>query len=98
MRRRVMPQGSSPPGAAGERRRLLRWAGWFAAVNAAVLAIVGAPYLWHYAALGRRVSWSYAVVAYVGQLGALACVPLLVLLGTAVAIAPRARLVLPLGV
>jgi len=93
-----MVQRSRPLGTDGQRRRLLRWVSWFAAVNAAVLAIVGAPYLWHYAALGRRVSWSYAVVAYIGQLGALACVPLLVLLWAAVAIAPRARLVLPLGV
>jgi len=80
------------------RRRLLRWANWFAVVNVAVLAIVGAPYLWHYAALGRSVSWSYAIVAYVGHLGALACLPLLVLLSPAVALIPRARFVLPLGV
>ena len=80
------------------RRRLLRWASWFAVVNAAVLVTVGIPYLWHYAALGRSVSWSYAVVAYVGHLSALACIPLLVVLGAAVAVAPRARLVLPLGV
>jgi len=80
------------------RRRLLRWTNWFAAVNAALLMIVGLPYLWHYAALGHSVSWSYALVAYVGQLGALACIPLLVLLSAVVALVPRARLVLPLGV
>jgi len=80
------------------RRRLLRWASWFALVNAAVLAIVGVPYLWHYAALGRSVSWSYAIVAYIGHLGALACIPLLVLLWPVAVIVPRVRLVLPLGV
>ena len=80
------------------RRRLLRWTNWFVVVNVAVLAIVGVPYLWHYAALGRSVSWSYAIVAYVGHLGALAFLPLLVLLLPAVALIPRARFVLPLGV
>ena len=54
------------------RRRLLRWVGWFAVVNAALLALVGLRYLWHYATLGRAVSWSYALVAYVGHLSALA--------------------------
>jgi membrane-anchored protein YejM (alkaline phosphatase superfamily) len=80
------------------RRRLLRWVGWFAVVNAALLALVGLRYLWHYAALGRAVSWSYALVAYVGHLSALACIPLLLLLVPVVALLPRPRLVLPLGV
>ena len=80
------------------RRRLLRWVGWFAVVNAALLALVGLRYLWHYAALGRAVSWSYALVAYVGHLSALACMPLLLLLVPVVALLPRPRLVLPLGV
>jgi len=80
------------------RRRLLRWVGWFAVVNAALLALVGLRYLWHYAALGRAVSWSYAFVAYVGHLSALAGIPLLLLLAPVVALLPRPRLVLPLGV
>ena len=80
------------------RRRLLRWIGWFGAVNAALLALVGLRYLWHYAALGRAVSWSYALVTYVGHLSALACIPLLVLLVPLVALVPRPRLVIPLGV
>ena len=80
------------------RRRLFRWLGWFAVVNAALLALIGLRYLWLYAALGRTVSWSYALVAYVGHLSALACIPLLVLLVPVAALVPRARLVLPLGV
>jgi membrane-anchored protein YejM (alkaline phosphatase superfamily) len=80
------------------RRRLFRWAGWFALANAAVLGVVGLPYLWHYAALGRAVSWAYALVAYVGHLGVLACLPLLLVLVPVVAVIPRPRLVLPLGV
>jgi membrane-anchored protein YejM (alkaline phosphatase superfamily) len=80
------------------RGRLLRWLGWFVVVNAALLGIIGLRYLWLYAALGRTVSWSYALVAYVGHLSALGCVPLLVVLVPVAALIPRARLVLPLGV
>lgn len=80
------------------RRRLLRWLGWFAVVNAAVVGIIGLRYLWLYTALGPTVSWSYALVAYVGHLSALACLPLFVVLAPVVAVLPRARLVLPLGV
>ena len=80
------------------RRRLLRWAGWFAGVNAALLALVGLRYLWHYAALGGAVSWSYALAAYVGHMSALAGVPLLLLLVPVVVLLPRPGLVLPLGV
>ena len=80
------------------RRRLLRWLGWFAAVNAALFAIIGLRYLWLYAAVGSSVSWSYALVAYVGHLSALAGIPLLVLLVPVAALVPRARVVLPLGV
>ena len=43
-------------------------------------------------------SWPYALVAYVGHMGALAGAPLLVLLVPMVALIPRPRLVLPLGV
>ena len=80
------------------RRRLLRWLGWFALVNAALIGIIGRRYLWLYAALGGARSWSYALVAYVGHMSALACVPLLVLLVPVAALIPRPRLVLPLGV
>src|SRR5207249_10280950 len=90
--RRARPTGVSP------RKRLLRWLGWFAVVNAALLGIIGLRYLWLYAALGRTVSWSYALVASVGHLSALACDPLLVLLVPVATLIPRARLVLPLGV
>ena len=80
------------------RRRLLRWVGWFAAVNAALFGVIGLRYLWLYTTLGRAVSWSYALVAYVGHMSALAGVPLLVLLLPVAALVPRARLVVPLGV
>src|SRR5215470_8179081 len=79
------------------RRRLLRWGSWFAAVNAALMAAVGAPYLWYYFALGPSLAWLYAVVAYVGHLSALAYLTFLLLVPV-IALAPRPRLVLPLGV
>jgi uncharacterized protein len=80
------------------RLRLFRWLGWFALANAGLLAIIGLRYLWLAAALGRALSWPYALVAYVGHMGALAGAPLLVLLVPVVALIPRPRLVLPLGV
>ena len=81
------------------RRRLLRWASWFAVANSALLAVVGLRYLWHYSAVGSStVGWAYAILAYAGHLTALAYVPLLVLLVPVVALIPRPRVVLPLGV
>lgn len=80
------------------RRRLLRWAGWFAAANAALLAVVGLRYLWHYAALGADAAWGHALVAYAGHLGTLVTVPLALLLVPAIGVLTRARVVVPLGV
>ena len=74
------------------RQRLLRWANWFALVNAAVLALVGLRYLWHYAALSPSVSWGYALLAYLGQLSAFAYAPILLLLPVVVLI-PQPRVV-----
>src|SRR5262249_38070996 len=72
--------------------------GWFALANAALIGIIGLRYLWLYTALGRAVSWSYALVAYVGHMSAFACVPLLVLLVPVALVIPRPRVVLPLAV
>lgn len=80
------------------RRRLLRWANWFALVNAAVLALIGAQYLWQYSApLSPALAWTYAVVASAGHMAALAYSPLLVLIPVLVLL-PWPRVVLPLGV
>src|SRR6185503_20455748 len=62
------------------RRRLLRWASWFAVANAALLALIGLRYLWLYARLSPSVAWGYAPVAYVGHVTALAYLPCLVVL------------------
>ena len=79
------------------RRRLCRWGSWFAVANAALMAVVGLRYLWHYRPLDPLVAWAYAVIAYVGHLSALAYIPFLLLLPVIVLI-PQPRVVLPLGV
>ena len=80
------------------RWRLLRWGSWFAIANAAVLAIVGLRYLWYYSTLGPSPAWVYAILAYVGQMSALAYLPFLLLLAPAIALLPRPRVILPLAV
>jgi uncharacterized protein len=79
------------------RRRLLRWGSWFAIANAALLGIVGLRYLWYYSALTPSFAWVYAVLAYVGQLSALAYIPFLLLMPVMLLL-PRPGLILPLGV
>jgi membrane-anchored protein YejM (alkaline phosphatase superfamily) len=79
------------------RRRLLRWGGWFALVNAGVLALVGLRYLWYYSAVGPSVAWIYALAAFVGQMAVFAFVPLLLLVPV-ILLLPSPRLIVPLGV
>jgi membrane-anchored protein YejM (alkaline phosphatase superfamily) len=79
------------------RRRLLRWASLFAAVNAGLLILVGLRYLWSYAWLGPSVAWIYAGLALAGQMSVFAYVPFLALVPVIVLI-PRPRVVMPLGV
>src|SRR5258705_7698139 len=74
------------------RRRLLRWASWFALVNVVLLALVGLRYLWYYATLGPSMAWIYALLAFVGQMSAFAFVPMLCLLPV-ILLLPRPRLV-----
>jgi hypothetical protein len=80
------------------RRRLLRWAGWFALANAGLVAGVGLRYLWIYATAGPASAWIYVGLAYAGHMSALAVVPLLAALVPAAALCPRARVVCTLGV
>jgi uncharacterized protein len=79
------------------RWRLLRWANGFALVNAALLAVVGLRYLWYYSPLHPLVGWTYAGLAYVGHLSALAYFPILLLVPVMLLI-PWPRLLLPLAV
>jgi len=83
--------------AVSARRRLLRWGSWFAVVNAALMAVVGLRYLWYYFALGPSFAWIYVIIAYVGHFSALACLVFLLMVPV-IALIPRPRLVLALGV
>ena len=78
-------------------KRLGRWAGWFALVNVALLALIGLRYLWQYSRLAPSTGWLYAVIAFLGHMGALACVPLLLLLPVMLLI-PKPRIIVPLAV
>jgi membrane-anchored protein YejM (alkaline phosphatase superfamily) len=80
------------------RRRLLRWAGWFAVVHAGLLALVGLRYLWYYVTFSPSVAWGYALLAYVGHLSMLASLPFVLIVMPVALIVPWARLVVPLGV
>jgi uncharacterized protein len=79
------------------RRRLLRWGSWFAVANAALLGVIGLRYLWYYSALTPSVAWVYAILAYVGQITALAYIPFLLLVPV-ILLAPRPGLILPVAV
>src|SRR6266498_2014984 len=79
------------------RRRLYRWVGWFALGNAALLALIGLRYLWYYSRLAPSTGWIYALIAFLGHMGALACLPLLLLVPLILLI-PRPQVIVPLAV
>ena len=79
------------------RRRLFRWVGWFALVNTALLALIGLRYLWYYSRLTPSTGWIYALIAFVGHMGALACLPLL-LLPLLILLIPRPPVIVPLAI
>ena len=80
------------------RRRLLRWASWFAVANAALVAVIGLRYLWLYVRFSPSVPWGYAALAYAGHVSVLAYLPFLLVLMPVILLCPRPRLVVPLGV
>src|SRR5262249_47222613 len=84
-----------PPSSA--RRRLPRWPIGFAPANAALFAIVGLRYLWLYSPLAPLPGWTYAGLAFVGHLSAVAYAPL-VLLAPVMLLLPWPRLIVPLAV
>jgi hypothetical protein len=61
------------------------------------MGVVGLRYLWYYFALGPSVAWIYVIIAYAGHFSSLAYIAFLLLVPV-IALIPRRRLVLPLGV
>jgi membrane-anchored protein YejM (alkaline phosphatase superfamily) len=80
------------------RRRLLRWAHWFAAVHAGLLALIGLSYLWLYVRLSPTVALVYAPLAYLGHMAVLAYLPIFLFVLPLILLLPRPRVVVPLGV
>src|SRR4029077_6331327 len=86
------------PAAMTSRRRLLRWAHWFTAVHAGLLALIGLRYLWLYVRLSPTVAWVYAPLAYLGHIAVLAYLPIFLFVLPLILLLPRPRVVVPLGV
>ena len=80
------------------RRVLLRWAGWFAAVNAGLAMLVATRYLAVYAFPPELAGRIYAIVATVGQFAALAALLLVLVLMPLVLLWPRRPVVTGTGV
>ena len=85
-------------GPAPTRRRLLRWVGWFTAVNIALFMLVGLRYLLVYPFTGDLAGNLYIGLAYAGQMALLASLPLGLVLVPLTALVPRKGFVFSLGV
>ncbi|MDJ0926988.1 MAG: DUF3413 domain-containing protein [Gammaproteobacteria bacterium] len=81
-----------------KRRQLLRWTGWFAAINVVLFALVGLRYLLIYRFPADLAGQIYAPLAFLGQMTLLAAVPLLLLLMPLCLLWPRRGLIMSLGV
>jgi membrane-anchored protein YejM (alkaline phosphatase superfamily) len=82
----------------GKRRPLLRWVGWFGAVNAALFALVITRYLWVYPFPPGAVGTVYALLASLGQAAVLACIPLFVVTIPLALLLPSRKLIMPVAV
>lgn len=80
------------------RRRLCRWAGWFAAANVGLCFLVGLRYLLIYPWPDSTVGIVYAPLAMLGNFTLLITLLLVVVLGPVIAIGPLRRTVLTLAV
>lgn len=75
------------------RRQLLRWLGWFAMANAAVLAVIDLRYL--SSGLGDQtwLSWIYLIGIYIGHHAWLAALPLFIFIAPVIAFKPAYKTV-----
>ena len=72
-----------------DRARLLRWLGWFAAANALLAALIGLWYLRFYGWPGSWLGAGYLLLAWAGHYAVLVAVPILLLGGAWILVAPR---------
>ena len=72
-----------------DRPRLLRWLGWFAAANALLAALIGLWYLRFYGWPGSWLGALYMLLAWAGHYAVLVALPILVLGGAWLVVAPR---------
>ena len=75
------------------RRSLLKWGGWFAAVNILLMCIVGLRYLFAYPWPEQGDALIYAVMAYLGQFALLAYLPYLLIVAPVILAVPRKKVV-----
>lgn len=75
------------------RRALLRWLGWFTAVNAGLAGLIGIRYLLYYDFPADALGVGYALLAYVGQFALLSLIAVFLPWALVVAAWPAPRLV-----
>lgn len=80
------------------RVRLLKWASWFAVLNAAVMGIVALRYLLRFPFPDDPVAILYVFLAYTGQFTLLAYLPFLLLLLPLALLVPRPKLLVPVAI
>lgn len=80
------------------RRELLRWAGWFAAVNGALYAVAGLRFLLLAPLPGDALGLAYAALAFVGHFALLAALPVGLLVVPLALLMPRRAVVMPVAV
>lgn len=80
------------------RARLVKWASWFAVLNAGVMGIMALRYLVRYPFPDDPVAIFYVFLAYTGQFALLSYLPFLLLILPLGLILPRPRLVVPVAI
>jgi len=76
-----------------KRRQLLRWTGWFGAVNSAVYLLIASRYLWSYPFSSDVIGNGYVLLAFIAHTALLAFLPLALFVIPLLLILPSRRLV-----
>jgi membrane-anchored protein YejM (alkaline phosphatase superfamily) len=80
------------------RRRILRWAGWFAIANAGLCFLIGLRYLFHYQWPDSALGIVYAPLAMLGNFTVLIVLAATLVLGPLIALGPMRRTVMSVAV